>query len=164
LFWIGVHRNLRELQLQAMALAAAVFVASCAESLRHVWGIGLAAAGLYSAQFIAPRARYERVWFSVLGTLLVALFLAKELSGGMITVGLGVQALALLAAGFPLADRVLRLSALALFFLCIGKLFLYDLRSLPTLDRIFSFIVLGAIMVAVSWVYTRFRKRIHRYL
>ena len=91
------------------------------------------------------------------------MFLTNELAGGLLTVGLGVQALALLAVGFPLGDRVLRLSALALFFLCIGKLFLYDLRSLPTLDRIFSFIVLGAIMVGVSWVYTRFRKRIHRY-
>jgi len=171
LYAIGRHRNLRDLRLQAMALAAAVFIESSAESLSHLWGTSLAAAGLYSAQLIAPRAveaglwveRYQRGWFSVLATLLVAMFLTNELAGGLLTVGLGVQALALLAAGFPLGDRVLRLSALALFFLCIGKLFLYDLRSLPTLDRIFSFIVLGAIMVGVSWVYTRFRKRIHRY-
>jgi uncharacterized membrane protein len=171
LFWIGVHRNLREFRLQAMALAVGVLISSLTESLNHVWGTALAAAGLYSAQLIAPRGsdaslwleRHQRAWFSVLGTLVVAMFLSNELSGGLLTVGLGVQALALLAAGFPLADRVLRLSALALFFLCIGKLFVYDLRSLPTLDRIFSFIVLGAIMVGVSWVYTRFRKRIHRY-
>jgi len=44
------------------------------------------------------------------------------------------------------------------------KLFLYDLRELETIQRIFSFIVLGLILVGVSWMYTRFRDRIQRYL
>ncbi len=178
LYWTGTRRNLYDLRRQAIALALLVFLAAWTYSigggnskLVRAFATALAAAGLYAAQWIAPRIfearfwfdRYQRAWFSVLGTLLVAILLAKELSGGVLTVGLGVEAAALLAAGFPLADRVLRLSALALFFFCIGKLFLYDLRSLPTVDRIFSFIVLGAIMVGVSWVYTRFRNRIHRY-
>jgi len=44
------------------------------------------------------------------------------------------------------------------------KLFLYDLRQLETVNRILSFIVLGLILVGVSWMYTRFRGRIQRYL
>jgi uncharacterized membrane protein len=44
------------------------------------------------------------------------------------------------------------------------KLFLYDLRELETVNRILSFIVLGLILVGVSWMYTRFRDRVQRYL
>jgi len=35
---------------------------------------------------------------------------------------------------------------------------------LETLYRIMSFIALGIILVAVSWIYTRFRTRIERYI
>ena len=76
----------------------------------------------------------------------------------------GMAALVLLGAGFPLRDRVQRLSGLALFMICVLKLFLYDLRELETVNRILSFIVLGLILVGVSWIYTRFRDRIQRYL
>jgi len=34
----------------------------------------------------------------------------------------------------------------------ILKLFVWDLRRLETLPRIFSFIVLGAILLGVSWI------------
>ena len=58
----------------------------------------------------------------------------------------------------------MRLSGLSLFLVCILKLFLYDLRQLETFYRIVSFIVLGLILVSVSWIYTRFRSGIERYL
>jgi uncharacterized membrane protein len=48
--------------------------------------------------------------------------------------------------------------------ICVIKLFLYDLRKLETVTRILSFILLGLILVVVSWMYTRFRDRIQRYL
>jgi uncharacterized membrane protein len=59
---------------------------------------------------------------------------------------------------------MLRLSGLGLLLFCILKLFVYDLSSLDTVPRIFSFIVLGLILVAVSWIYTRFRDRVQRFL
>ena len=74
------------------------------------------------------------------------------------------HSLALLASGFPLRDRVLRISGLALLLFCILKLFVYDLSYLDTLPRIFSFIVLGLILVGVSWIYTRFRENVQRFL
>ncbi len=76
----------------------------------------------------------------------------------------GAEGLVLLAVGFPLRDRTLRLSGLTLFMVCILKLFVYDLRNLETLYRILSFIVLGVILVGVSWAYTRFRDHVKRYL
>jgi uncharacterized membrane protein len=80
------------------------------------------------------------------------------------TIAWSIEGVALLAAGFPLRDRVLRLSGLAILVGCIGKLFLWDLRNLDTLPRIVSFIVLGGLLVGVSWVYTRFREQVQRYL
>jgi uncharacterized membrane protein len=47
---------------------------------------------------------------------------------------------------------------------CVAKLFAYDLRALATFDRILSFFALGLILVGVSWLYTRFRSQIQRYL
>jgi uncharacterized membrane protein len=76
----------------------------------------------------------------------------------------GILGLALLGFGFPLRDRILRISGLALLLACILKLFSWDLRHLETVPRIFSFIALGLILVGVSWVYTRFRERVSKYL
>ena len=44
------------------------------------------------------------------------------------------------------------------------KLFAYDLQNLERLYQILSFIALGVILLSVSWVYTRFREHIRRYL
>jgi uncharacterized membrane protein len=63
----------------------------------------------------------------------------------------------LLALGFGATERPLRLSGLAVLLLCILKLFVYDLSSLETISRIVSFIGLGVILLAVSWVYTRYK-------
>ena len=64
-----------------------------------------------------------------------------------------------MAFGFITAERVLRISGLALFLFCILKLFVYDLRELDTLSRIVSFIVLGLLLLGASWIYTRFREQ-----
>jgi uncharacterized membrane protein len=49
--------------------------------------------------------------------------------------------------------------ALLLLGLTIFKVFLFDLSSLEKLYRIISFIVLGAILLAVSFLYQRYRQR-----
>ena len=41
----------------------------------------------------------------------------------------------------------------------LSKVFLFDLSSLEKLYRIISFIVLGAILLAVSFLYQRYRLR-----
>jgi uncharacterized membrane protein len=96
--------------------------------------------------------------------VLLTVLLFYEVSGSLLTVCWGVEGVALLIAGFPLNDRVFRLSGLTLFLLCIMKLFMYDLRHLETMYRILSFITLGLILVGVSWIYTRFREKIQRFL
>jgi hypothetical protein len=102
--------------------------------------------------------------FSLFGTGLLAALLFESVSGGLFTVSLGLEGLALLGAGFPLRERILRLQGLALLLACILKLFVYDLRNLETMYRILSFVALGLIMLGVSWIYTRFREQLQRLL
>jgi uncharacterized membrane protein len=119
---------------------------------------------LYAAQMVAPRGSHPRTYFSLMATTLTTLLLYYRIGGSMLTVACGVQGVMLLASGFPLRDRALRLSGLALLLACILKLFVWDLRHLETFPRILSFIVLGLILLAVSWIYTRFREQVARFL
>ena len=172
LFEIGKLRNIVDLRWQSYAIALLSF-ASTASTLAanhaRVLTASIVITCLYCAQLLASRdgggiERYARAFYSMLAALLLAIMLFYEVSGGMLTMVWAAEALALLGAGFPLRDRLQRLSGLALFMICVLKLFLYDLRELETVNRILSFIVLGLILVGVSWMYTRFRDRIQRYL
>jgi uncharacterized membrane protein len=118
---------------------------------------------LCRATRVGPRGRPAPV-FSLLATTLLTLLLYYRISGSLLTMACGIQGVILLASGFPLRDRVLRISGLTLLLACILKLFVWDLRHLETLPRIFSFIVLGVILLGVSWIYTRFRERVAKFL
>jgi len=90
-----------------------------------------------------------RIYFSFSGVILLTGLLYHEVSGGLLTVVWGFEALTCLGCGFPARERILRLQGLALFALCTLKLFLYDLRHLETLYRILSFTALGIILLGV---------------
>jgi hypothetical protein len=129
-----------------------------------LWTGAAAIACLFAAQLVAVPASRRRLFYSLTATTFTTLLLYFRISGKMLTFACAMQGAAWLALGFPMRDRLLRLSGLALLLACILKLFLWDLRRLETLPRIFSFIALGLILLAVSWVYTRFRERVVRFL
>lgn len=52
--------------------------------------------------------------------------------------------------------KMLRVAALFLMILTVGKVFLYDAAALTGLYRVFSFFGLGASLLALSWFYARF--------
>jgi len=56
--------------------------------------------------------------------------------------------------------RMQRVIAFALFGITILKIFIYDLSFLETLYRIFSFVGLGVILLAVSYAYQRYKELI----
>jgi hypothetical protein len=157
----------RSLRAQAMLAAAAVCVHVMVRDLGMpdpVISVVPAIACLEAAMLRRPAGSRMRMYFSLLGTALAAALIFHEVSGSVLTIAWSLEGVGLLAAGFPLRDRVLRLSGLALLAVCTGKLFFWDLRNLETLPRIVSFIVLGLLLVAVSWVYTRFRDQVRRML
>jgi Predicted membrane protein (DUF2339) len=189
-YWCGAVRGNHDLRWQSYAIALLTFWRSWTtnfyipESLggateRIVTG-SLVIACFYAAQLVALRRceengdlvggplawldRNARLFYCALATTLLTVLLYFEVSGSMLTIAWGTEGVSLLLAGFPLRERVLRLAGLALFFVCVLKLFVYDLRALDTLYRIFSFIALGLILLGVSWIYTRFRGYIQHYL
>ena len=157
------------MRLQGCALAAAAFLCCWiadlpAPNVVPALAVAAAIACFFAAQLLSERGDRQRLFFSLLATALTSGLLFYRISGSVLTVAWGAQGLALLGVGFPLRDRTLRFSGLALLLFCILKLFLYDLRHLETLPRIFSFMALGLILVGVSWIYTRFRGRVQKYL
>ena len=152
--------------VQSYALAALAYALSIASvpDASAVWPAAGAIACFYAGQFLSKRDGGARLYFSIMATTLTTLVLGYRISGSLLTVACGIQGVILLGSGFPLRDRVLRISGLALLLACILKLFVWDLRHLDTLPRIVSFIVLGMILLGVSWIYTRFRERVARLL
>jgi uncharacterized membrane protein len=82
--------------------------------------------------------------------------LAQQLSLSVIWT---VYAGGMLMIGIWRRSRMLRVMALVLLGATIVKVFLIDLSSLEKLYRIISFIVLGVILLAVSFLYQRLRQR-----
>jgi len=62
---------------------------------------------------------------------------------------------ALVAIGFRRRVTALRWQGLVLLFLSIAKVFLWDIRSLHEAARVMSFLGLGLLLLAVSFVYQR---------
>ncbi len=105
-----------------------------------------------------------RILVLVMAPLSVLLLIFREVQPTGITLALGLAGALLVGAGLPLGERALRLSGLAMFGLAILRLFASDLVRLQGLTRIVSFIVSGVVLLGVSWVYTRFREEIRKYL
>ena len=158
------RRSPRGVAMMAGAVVLARCLAIDLEGVRPTLTIAPAIAIFWAAMLRRPTGSLLRLYHSLLATVLLGALIFHEVSGSMLTMAWGAEAIALLAAGFALRDRVLRLSGLALFLVCTLKLFFWDLRNLETLPRIMSFIVLGLLLVAVSWVYTRFRDQVQKFL
>ena len=156
------------LSWQAYAIAALAFLQCLCINIigeeQAVLAASVVIACLFAAQLLASRDSHVRIYFALLATLLTTILLYYQSSGSMLTVAWGIEGVALLGAGFIARDRLLRLPGLGLLLGCILKLFVWDLRHLETLPRIFSFIALGLILVGVSWIYSRFREQVARYL
>jgi uncharacterized membrane protein len=79
---------------------------------------------------------------------------AKQLTLSLVWLG---YAIALMAIGLMRRVREIRLAALGLAGLAVGKIFLYDLSYLTTPYRIGSFIGLGIVLMLVSYLYQRYK-------
>jgi uncharacterized membrane protein len=117
------------------------------------------AAGYFEAQFAEEFARAQEFGRAGAETLsadesasLRNLELAKQLS---LSVVWALYAVGLFIVGRIRSLRLLRLMALALLSVTTLKVFIWDLSSLDRAYRIISFIMLGAILLVVSYFYQR---------
>lgn len=85
-------------------------------------------------------------------------------SAGHLTTSWTILALIVFAAGLVLRERVYRLGGFTILALALGRLFVFDVWKFDSLYRIVSFLVLGAALLALSFVYNRFAETLKRYL
>ena len=109
------RRSLRAQALLVSAVVATRCLAIDLGTLQPVLAIAPTIVCFWAAMLRRELGSLHRMYDSLLATLLLGALIFHEVSGSVLTVAWGVEAVALLAAGFALRDRVLRLSGLALF-------------------------------------------------
>jgi len=95
---------------------------------------------------------------------LSAVLIAFELRTGMITLGWIALGLAAFLAALPIGERSYRLAGLGLLLFGLAKIVLVDFWSLSTTDRILTLIVTGVVLLLVSFLYSRYRETILKFL
>ena len=112
---------------------------------------------------VALRRRPEQVLFFIAIGLLSTL-LALEMRHGMVTVAWGLEAVMVFLFALWVGERSFRLTGLGLLLLCAAKILVVDVWRLNPRDRYLTLIVLGAALLLVSFLYTRYRETIRAYL
>lgn len=162
-------QSLKASALLPEAMAAAYWFGTALGKEDNFAAKAIAAVFIFGMYLLAQEtedtaAKIAGTCHAMLSLLLTTIVIGEFVNGRRLTLAWTGEAASVLALGFALRRRLLRLSGLALFAFCLAKLFFYDFLQLDVLSRIASFIVLGVLMITASWAYTRFRSQIQRYL
>lgn len=107
--------------------------------------------------------RPEQVFFFLPLALVVAL-LAVEMRAGLITVSWSALGVLVFLFALWVGERSFRLAGLGLLLLGVGKIMAVDVWELNPRDRYLTFICMGCALLLVSFLYSRYREAIRRYL
>lgn len=118
--------------------------------------------GSFLAQLLAAR-RPEQILFFV-PFLLIVFTIAVKMNPGMVTLAWAIVGLAAILLGLLASQRSYRLTGLSLLLLCIAKIVFRDAWHLDERDRYITFIVLGAALILVSALYSKYRDQVSRLL
>lgn len=156
-FW---HDPLFPLSVASLVLLAA---------LPFAFRIRAAAAPQCRASLPIPDALHTTLgrpeqWFFFIPFALMVVALAVRLVAGHITIAWSLLGLGVFLFALAVGQRSYRLAGLALLLLSVVKILLMDVWALDPSDRYTTLIVLGLALLAVSFLYTRFRTAIQRYL
>jgi|GEM_PF-3593183 len=102
--------------------------------------------------------------YSWLGSSALSLLIVLEIQDYWISIGWAIFSALLLLIGFSVRNRDLRYQGLILIGLTILKVFLYDTRELDTLYRTGSFMVLGVILLSLSFIYNKYKDKLKEVL
>lgn len=118
--------------------------------------------GSLLAQLLAARRPDQILFFAPL--LLIVLTISVKMNPGMVTLAWAIVGLAVILLGLLAGERSYRLTGLALLVLCIAKIVFRDAWHLGERDRYITFIVLGAALILVSALYSKYRDQVSRLL
>jgi uncharacterized membrane protein len=127
---------------------AAASVAVIALNLLALIALSREAADYYAQQTPKPHGRWDPSEWSNWHRVKIA----RDFTYSALWMAYGAM---LMVVGFWRRSSFVRWQALALIAFTIGKVFLYDVSELDRGYRIVSFIVLGALLLAISFVYQR---------
>ena len=100
--------------------------------------------------------RLLNYFFPITATILFTFLLGKEVREKWLSLSWALEGLSILALGFFLKNRVYRLSGLAVLSLSCARLIFIDMAKVETIYKIITFILLGAILLGVSFLYSKF--------
>ena len=105
----------------------------------------------------------EQILFFV-PMIMITWLLEAQISSGMLTMAWAVEAVVVFVFALAVGVRSFRLTGLGLLMLCVGKIVVIDVWRLGPRDRYLTFIGLGALLIGVSFLYSRYREAIRQYI
>jgi uncharacterized membrane protein len=90
--------------------------------------------------------------------------LALKMRAGMVTVSWGLEGMLIILLAMAVNERSFRLTGLILLLVCVGKVLVMDAWGLSPRDRYVTFMILGAALIAVSFLYSKYRDTIRQFL
>jgi hypothetical protein len=134
-------------------------------------GVALMVAGERLVRWKGGELRGAESWQGWLRGVMVVLMTATAIAGlwdlsvrGYLTVAWAVTGFVLLGAGFGFRERAYRWAGLGVLALSLGRAVFCDMGKLDTPYRILSFIGLGAILLALGYLYAKNRERLAKWL
>ena len=98
----------------------------------------------------------------LLALVLVALYLYRSRSGFVLIVAWAIEGLCATAAGFAFRTRPMRLSGLGLLGRTLAMTLYRAFTTFDTVGRIISFLVLGVVLLIISFGYARYRESLRK--
>ncbi|MBU2043850.1 MAG: DUF2339 domain-containing protein [Candidatus Omnitrophica bacterium] len=94
--------------------------------------------------------------FIIVASILLTSILWKEVNAKWLSLALAFEGILILGIGMLFKDKAYRLCALSVFALGCLRLILVDLANINAVYKIVSFVLLGIILLSVSFIYARF--------
>ncbi|MBK7441266.1 MAG: DUF2339 domain-containing protein [Bacteroidetes bacterium] len=128
---------------------------------------------MLNASFLKSRTDFVKIifesllHFSILSVSTIELIGWLQLTGQAhtdkvaLSILWGLYALMLIMLGIWKHKQYLRISAIVLLAITLIKLVFYDLRHLDTIGKTIVFVVLGVLLLLVSFLYNKYRSRIN---
>jgi hypothetical protein len=147
-----------------LSSAAAILLASLFFAFRLRGRYSLPqSANPWTRAFAVIAGRPEQVVFFV-PIILLTCMLALKMRAGMVTVSWGIEGVLIVLLALAVQERSFRLTGLGMLLLCVAKVMALDVWGLQARDRYITFIIVGAALVFVSFLYTRYRDAIRQFL
>jgi hypothetical protein len=115
-------------------------------------------------RWIGALVRHPEQFMFFAPVLLLTLMLALKMRAGMVTVAWGIEGVLIVLLALAVNERSFRLTGMVLLLVCVGKIMLRDAWGLAPRDRYITFIILGAALLLVSFLYSKYRDAIRQLL